>query len=106
MFPPALGHRSRVRMCLSWSMAAPHSGWAFAGLPDPGRIGTLDEAAETLRSLKVWAGNPSYETITARINAAGKTTGHPDARWAKRATVADCFKTGRRRLNTDLVIAV
>jgi tetratricopeptide (TPR) repeat protein len=87
-------------------MAALRSGRAFVDLPDPGRIGTLDEVAETLGSLKVWAGNPSYETITARVNAAGKQTGRPGDERAKRATVTDCFKVGRRRLNTDLVIAV
>jgi tetratricopeptide (TPR) repeat protein len=75
-------------------------------LPDPGRAGTLDELAEGLRLLKVWAGDPSYDTIKDRINTAWRTAGRPGAELAKKATVADCFKTGRRRLNTDLVIAV
>src|SRR2546430_15964635 len=34
--------------------------------------------------------------------AAARLQGEP----TKKATVVDCFKTGRRRLNTDLVIAV
>jgi tetratricopeptide (TPR) repeat protein len=79
---------------------------AFVVLPDPGRAGTLDELAEGLRVLKVWAGDPSYDTIKDRINAAWRTTGRLGGELARRATVADCFKTGRRRLNTDLVIAV
>jgi tetratricopeptide (TPR) repeat protein len=79
---------------------------AFVVPPDPGRAGTLDELTEGLRLLKVWAGDPSYDTIKDRINAAWKTAGRPGAELAKRATVADCFKTGRRRLNSDLVIAV
>jgi tetratricopeptide (TPR) repeat protein len=87
-------------------VTASRSDHAFVVLPDPGRAGTVDELTERLRLLKVWAGDPSYDTIKDRINAAWRTAGRPDAEWAKKATVADCFKTGRRRLNTDLVIAV
>jgi len=79
---------------------------AFAGPPNPGRAGTLDELIESLRLLKVWGGNPSYDTIKDRINADWTKAGRPGGELAKRATVADCFKTGRRRLNSDLVIAV
>lgn len=78
----------------------------YEALPDPGRAGTLDELTETLRLLKVWAGDPSYDTITNRVNMAWRTAGRPDGELAKRATVAACFTAGRRRLNTDLVIAV
>src|SRR5438552_1773239 len=50
---------------------------AFATIPDPGRAHSLDELASALRSLKVWAGDPSYEWITTEINdawtAAGRT---------------------------------
>jgi hypothetical protein len=42
----------------------------FEELPDPGRAGTLDDLVERLRLLKVWAGDPSYEQITGRVNAA------------------------------------
>jgi hypothetical protein len=38
----------------------------FGVLPDPGPAGTLDELVERLRSLKVWAGDPSYKWITGR----------------------------------------
>jgi len=78
----------------------------FARLPDPGEAHTLDELIERLRSLKIWAGNPSYEVITDRVNAAWKAAGRPASELARRGTVVDCFKSGRRRLNTDLVIAV
>jgi hypothetical protein len=37
---------------------------------------------------------------------AWKSAGRPSGELAKRATVADCFKIGRRRLNTDLVTGV
>ncbi|WP_436535400.1 ATP-binding protein [Actinoplanes sp. HUAS TT8] len=77
-----------------------------AVLPDPGRAGTLDEVAEGLRRLKVWAGDPSYDTIKDRINEAWRAAGRPGGELARKATVADCFKAGRRRMNTDLVIAV
>jgi len=79
---------------------------ALAGIPDPGPVRTLDELIERLRSLKIWAGDPSYEWITRRINDAWTAAGRPAAELTKRPTVVDCFKPGRRRLNTDLVIAI
>jgi tetratricopeptide (TPR) repeat protein len=79
---------------------------AFAAIPDPGRARTLDGLIEGLRSLKVWAGDPSYEWITSEINAAWTAAGRPAGELTKRPTVGDCFKPGRRRLNTDLVIAI
>ncbi|XVV08391.1 ATP-binding protein [Actinoplanes sp. CA-131856] len=73
----------------------------FAMLPDPGQATTLDEFAAALRLLKAWAGNPSYETITGRVNA-----GRPAARAVGKTTVVDCFRSGRRRLDDELVVAV
>ena len=86
-------------------MTVSRSDRAFVAPPDPGRAGSLDELVAALRLLKVWAGDPSYETIKDRINTAWKTDGRPGGELTKKATVADCFKTGRRRLNVDLVIA-
>src|SRR5439155_7746698 len=57
-------------------------------------------------SLKVLAGDPSYDAITTRINVTWSADGRPAGELARRGTVADCFKLGRRRLNADLVIAV
>ena len=74
--------------------------------PDPSRAGTLDELTLVLRMLKVWAGDPSYEIIKKRINAAWTAAGRPAAELARKNTVADCFKRGRRRINADLVMAV
>ncbi|MDG6103107.1 tetratricopeptide repeat protein [Dactylosporangium aurantiacum] len=79
---------------------------AFSAPPDPGRAGTLDDLAGCLRALKVWAGDVSYETITARVNAAWTAAGRPPGELTRRTTVADCFRPGRRRLNPDLVAAV
>jgi len=73
----------------------------FATLPDPGRASTLDDFAETLRDLKTWAGSPSYETITARVNARRTATER-----VGKTTVVDCFRSGRRRLDAQLVAAV
>jgi len=75
-------------------------------LPDPGRAGSLDDLAEALRALKTWAGDPSYDTIRRRITAAWRDAGRPAVEQARRATVADCFRSGRRRVNADLVVAI
>ncbi|MEK8106245.1 NB-ARC domain-containing protein [Micromonospora sp. M12] len=74
--------------------------------PDPGRADSLDEVAQALRILKAWAGDPSYDVIKSRINAARKAADRTGDVVARRTTVADCFKSGRRRVNTELVIAV
>ena len=73
-------------------------------LPDPGRAGTLDELVDGLRRLKTVAGSPSYDTITRRVNAAWKAN-RPGAELVGKTTVVDCFRSGRRRLNVDLVVS-
>jgi tetratricopeptide (TPR) repeat protein len=73
----------------------------FPVLPDPARASTLDDFAAILRGLKAWAGNPSYETITARVN-----TRRVAAERVGKTTVVDCFRAGRRRLDSELVAAV
>ena len=78
----------------------------LAGPPDPGPARSLDELVGCLRALKLWAGDPSYETITRRVNERWRTAGRPADELARRGTVVDCFKTGRRRINADLVVAV
>src|SRR5256885_8086307 len=88
-------------------MPSPHqSVEMFTALPDPGPAGTVDDLVERLRLLKVWAGDPSYEWITSRVNAAWAAAGRPAGELAGKTTVVDCFRPGRRRLNTDLVVAV
>ncbi|RZU49193.1 NB-ARC domain-containing protein [Krasilnikovia cinnamomea] len=85
---------------------APAPTGGFAGLPDPAPADSLDDLVERLRLLKVWAGDPSYETIKNRVNAAWTAAGRPAGELARRSTVANCFQPGRRRFNTDLVVAV
>jgi tetratricopeptide (TPR) repeat protein len=75
-------------------------------LPDPGPATTLDELVERLRLLKVWAGDPSYEWIKDRVNAAWTAAGRPRGELVGKTTVVDCFRAGRRRLNPELVVAV
>ncbi|MCX5066021.1 tetratricopeptide repeat protein [Micromonospora lupini] len=79
---------------------------AFVVPPDPGRAGSLEELVDLLRVLKVWAGDPSYDAIRSRVNAAWTAAGRPAGELTGKTTVADCFRAGRRRLNTDLVISV
>ncbi|MFF5218844.1 NB-ARC domain-containing protein [Micromonospora sp. NPDC000442] len=76
------------------------------GPPDPGTAHSLDELIGCLRALKLWAGDPSYETITRRVNERWRSDGRPVDEMARRGTVVDCFKTGRRRINADLMLAV
>jgi tetratricopeptide (TPR) repeat protein len=78
----------------------------FVTLPDPGQAGSLNDLVERLRLLKVWANGPSYETIKDRVNAAWAAVGRPAGELVSKSTVAYCFRPGRRRLDTDLVIAV
>jgi tetratricopeptide (TPR) repeat protein len=78
----------------------------FSALPDPGQANNIADLVERLRLLKVWAGNPSYETIKDRVNKAWAAAGRPAGELTRRSTVAYCFRPGRRRLDVDLVIAV
>ena len=82
------------------------SGEAFAALPDPSPATGMDDVVERLRLLKVWAGDPSYDTIKDRVNAAWSAAGRPARELTRKSTVAYCFRPGRRRLNTELVVAV
>jgi AAA ATPase domain len=81
-------------------------GEALGAPPDPGAVSTLDELVNRLRLLKVWAGDPSYGTITSRVNEAWTAAGRPAGSLVGKTTVVDCFRAGRRRVNADLVVAV
>ncbi|MDS0137518.1 MULTISPECIES: tetratricopeptide repeat protein [unclassified Amycolatopsis] len=79
---------------------------AFTEPPDPGLARTLAELIGQLRLLKAWAGGPSYAQIAERVNRLWTAAGRPPGERTARTTVADCFKTGRARPNTDLLLAV
>jgi tetratricopeptide (TPR) repeat protein len=74
--------------------------------PDPGEATTLDDFIERLRLLKIWAGSPSYEEIAGRVKAAWVSAGRPAAEVPGKTTVVDCFRVGRRRLDSELVVSV
>src|SRR3954468_6485590 len=78
----------------------------YATPPDPGPARDLDGLVQRLRLLKVWAGDPSYECITGRVNAAWAALGRPAGDLVGKTTVVSCFRFGRRRLNPELVVAV
>ena len=90
------------------AVAVPDAGTgAYATVaPEAGTAATVDTLVERLRLLKAWAGNPSYEAIKSRVNKAWAAAGRPDTELVGKTTVVDCFRSGRRRLNPDLVVAI
>ncbi len=73
---------------------------------DPTKARTMDEFIAELRLLKVWADNPSITEITRRVHRDWRRAGRPRGEWPARSTVGNCFQRGRRRPNTDLLLAV
>ncbi|MFJ9155019.1 NB-ARC domain-containing protein [Streptomyces sp. NPDC102270] len=73
---------------------------------DPVKTRTIDEFIAELRLLKAWAGNPSITEITRRIHRDWQRAGRPRGEWPARSTVGNCFQLGRRRPNSDLLLAV
>ncbi|MEV8547923.1 NB-ARC domain-containing protein [Streptomyces sp. NPDC051572] len=66
----------------------------------------MDEFITELRLLKAWAANPSITEITRRIHRDWQRAGRPRGEWPARSTVGNCFRVGRRRPNSDLLLAV
>src|SRR5690349_437679 len=85
-----------------WPLMAAGSADDPPGSADPGSARDLDELVARLRTLKIWAGNPSYDVITRRVNERWAAAGRPANELARRGTVVDCFRSGRRRINADL----
>lgn len=73
---------------------------------DPRKARTMDEFIAELRLLKAWAGNPSITEITRRVHRDWQRAGRPRGEWPARSTVGNCFQVGRRRPNSDLLLAV
>lgn len=70
-------------------------------MPDPSAATDLAEFVGLLGELRAWAGMPSYRVLAKRV---GPLMRPPNA--VSPFTVVDVFKTGRRRLDLDLVIAI
>jgi len=67
----------------------------------------FDRIAEDLQVRRTDAGSPSYAEIALRIGRLREERGGPDATARPaRTTVYDAFRTGRRRLDTALVLDI
>ncbi|MGC0418200.1 ATP-binding protein [Embleya sp. AB8] len=71
------------------------------GAPDPDRATDLAGFIALLGELRAWAGQPSYRTLAKRV---GPLMRPPQV--VSASTVIDAFKSGRRRLDMDLVVAI
>jgi tetratricopeptide (TPR) repeat protein len=69
--------------------------------PDPSRATDLVELISLLGELRVWAGSPSYRLLAKRVGPLMRPPQEVSA-----STVVDVFKTSRRRLNADLLVAI
>ncbi|ROR93368.1 NB-ARC domain-containing protein [Salana multivorans] len=65
---------------------------------------TLDDLAVRLRTRREQAGSPTYTELARRVGALREARGvAPSVRLPGRVTVYDCFRSGRRRIDADLV---
>ncbi|MFD0637321.1 NB-ARC domain-containing protein [Catenulispora yoronensis] len=69
--------------------------------PDPSRVTDLAELIALLGELRTWAGSPSYRLLAKQVGRLMRP-----AQDVSVSTVVDVFKTSRRRLNADLLVAV
>lgn len=77
---------------------------AGPGAGGPALVGTLDDLSLALRTLRAGAGAPSYSEIVRRVAAVRARRGVPaPERTPGRITVYDCFRTGRRRMDAELL---
>lgn len=69
--------------------------------PNPDQVTDLAEFIEALRSLRLWAGGPSYRVLAKRV---GPLLRPPQT--IAHTTVTEVFQPHRRRLDLDLVVAI
>ncbi|WP_246211725.1 tetratricopeptide repeat protein [Phytoactinopolyspora alkaliphila] len=75
--------------------------------PSPVGAESLDDLVNMLRELREWAGAPSYALIAQRIKQHREQRGmHPGRRQVSRATVYDCFRLGRARIDVELLTEI
>ncbi|SEO29486.1 Predicted ATPase [Actinacidiphila rubida] len=70
-------------------------------MPDPSKAADLEEFVSLLGELRAWAGMPSYRVLAKRAGPLMRA-----ARVVSTSTVVDVFKTGRSRLDLDLVVGI
>lgn len=76
------------------------------GPPSPEGVGTLDELAARLRDLRAWAGNPSFTRLVKDVAAVRAARGLPREECPGRVTVYECFRSGRRRIDVELLVDI
>jgi tetratricopeptide (TPR) repeat protein len=74
---------------------------SHSAIPDPARAVDLADFIDALGRLRVWAGQPSYRSLAKRVGQLMRP-----AHSVPTATVVDVFKSGRRRLDIELVTAI
>lgn len=75
--------------------------------PGPSGATTIDELAQRLRQLREWVGQPSYRDIADRIRRQRSARGLSAAEQrVGRSTVYDLFRSGRARLDVELLVEV
>lgn len=70
--------------------------------PEPGSVGSLDDLTRALLELRRWAGNPAYAGLADAIGALRAQRGRPGK--PGKVTVYDCFRPGRKRLDSQLFV--
>lgn len=69
---------------------------------DAGHADSVDDVVRALVDLRAAAGSPSYATLASSVGRLRANSGRGGGRPGK-VTVYDCFRSGRRRLDVDLV---
>lgn len=74
--------------------------------PSPEGVTTLDDLAARLRDLRAWAGNPSFTRLVREVAAVRAARGQPVGERPGRVTVYECFRSGRRRIDVELLVDI
>ncbi|QUW18590.1 tetratricopeptide repeat protein [Agrococcus sp. Marseille-Q4369] len=66
----------------------------------------VDDVPDRLRALRAEAGDPSFAEIARRVSTLRRGRRGAGPAIVSRATVYDCFREGRKRFDTELVVAI
>lgn len=72
--------------------------------PSPAEAVSLDDLITVLGELRDWGGRPSFAEIARRVGMVRR--GRNDNDRPGRTTIYDCFRTGRRRLDEQLILDI